>query len=144
MTSNRFNGLDDLVSWFNDSLDQPLADAAGNPVESGAYLREVCFDMLNYTQDEEIRSRIATTVSTEKSRFRTSMPMAMGGSCPGPSNARSKRLSGMLSIVSKPTSSSALIAVVRPAPDAPVTITTRALDWLAVIPPFLRRDKAAT
>jgi hypothetical protein len=39
----------------------------------------------------------------------------------GPSSRRGRRLRGRLSIASNPRSSSALIAVVRPAPDGPVT-----------------------
>lgn len=53
--SNRFLDLDELVSWYNQALPEPLQDASGNPVESGAYLRQICYDMLNYTTDDELR-----------------------------------------------------------------------------------------
>lgn len=53
--SNRFLDLDELVSWYNTVLPEQLVDASGNPVESGAYFRQLCYEMLNYTTDEELR-----------------------------------------------------------------------------------------
>ena len=69
------------------------------------------------------RSARSSAASTLKSRLRTSTPSASGRS-PAPSTSRSTSESGMLSTTSKPASSSARIAVVRPAPDGPVTSTT--------------------
>jgi hypothetical protein len=71
------------------------------------------------------RSYSATSPSAEKSRFahRCLEPADRSGG--GPSRRRGRRLRGRLSMASNPRSSSALIAVVRPAPDGPVTKTTR-------------------
>jgi hypothetical protein len=75
------------------------------------------------------RSYSATSLLAEKSRLRASVPSASDRSGGGPSSRRGSRLRGRLSIASKPRSSSALIAVVRPAPDGPVTNTTRGRRW---------------
>lgn len=53
--SGRFVTFDDLVEWFNDEVDQPIVDAFGNTVETGEYIRQTCYDLLEYTSDEEIR-----------------------------------------------------------------------------------------
>ena len=59
-----------------------------------------------------------------KSLLRVSSPSANGRCKAGPSSKRGARVSGRLSMASKPTSSRALIAVVLPAPEGPVTSTT--------------------
>ena len=55
MTSGRFVDFDEIVTWFNDDIDQPIYDAFGNQIQTGEYIRQTCFDLLAYTSDEEIR-----------------------------------------------------------------------------------------
>ena len=61
--------------------------------------------------------------STEKSRLRGSIPITTGRSAAPPANSRGRKLIGRLSIASKPRSSSASIAVDRPAPGGPLMMT---------------------
>src|SRR5690606_3260317 len=60
-----------------------------------------------------------------KSRLRASRPRAIGRPKGWPSKSRGTRLSGILSIASKPKSSSTWVAVDRPAPEGPVISTKR-------------------
>lgn len=53
--SGRYVDFDDLVQWFNEELETPIVDAFGNEVTNGEYFRQTCFDLLEYTSDEEIR-----------------------------------------------------------------------------------------
>lgn len=55
LTSGRHVDFDGLVSWFNETLEIPISDASGAPVENGEYLRQVCYDLLNVTSDSELR-----------------------------------------------------------------------------------------
>ncbi|MEN0064966.1 MAG: hypothetical protein AAGA48_22665 [Myxococcota bacterium] len=54
LTSGRFETWDSIVEWF-ELLETPLTDVNGAPVPNGEYLRQVCYDFLNITSDEEIR-----------------------------------------------------------------------------------------
>lgn len=53
LTSGRFVDFDDVIDWF-EFIEQPLVDEAGTPIESGEYFRQVCYDILNVTSDEEV------------------------------------------------------------------------------------------
>jgi len=53
--SNRFLDFDDLVDWFNNALGDSITDAAGQPVETGDYMRQTCYDLLDAANDEEVR-----------------------------------------------------------------------------------------
>jgi hypothetical protein len=55
VVSDRFTNFDDLVSFFNETIDTPLVDAAGQPVNSGEYLQQTCFDQLEVSTDREVR-----------------------------------------------------------------------------------------
>jgi hypothetical protein len=55
VTSGRFTDFDDLVTWFNDEIDQPITDIYGEPVATGEYIRQTCYELLNFTSDDEIR-----------------------------------------------------------------------------------------
>ncbi len=55
ITSGRFLDFDEIVDWFNVQVDQPIRDAYGNTVETGEYIRQTCFELLEFTSDEEIR-----------------------------------------------------------------------------------------
>ncbi len=53
--SGRHATLDDLVDWFDTTLQDPILDQFGNQVPSGDYLRQTCFDLLEVTSDAELR-----------------------------------------------------------------------------------------
>jgi len=53
--SNRYVDFDDLVDWFNDGLGFQIVDAAGQPVETGDYMRQTCYDLLDAATDKEVR-----------------------------------------------------------------------------------------
>lgn len=55
VVSGRYVSFDEMVSWFNTTLEQPITDANGDVVTSGDYIAETCFDLLKYTSEEEIR-----------------------------------------------------------------------------------------
>lgn len=53
--SGRYVNFDEMVSWFNDTLEQPITDANGHQVTSGDYIAQTCFDLLHYSDASEIR-----------------------------------------------------------------------------------------
>lgn len=55
VTSGRFVTFDHMVEWFNETLELPITDAYGDTVESGDYIAQTCFDLLDYATEEEIR-----------------------------------------------------------------------------------------
>lgn len=54
VVSGRYVDYQALIDWQN-RLGQPVTDAFNEPVTSGEYLRQVCFDILEATSDEEVR-----------------------------------------------------------------------------------------
>lgn len=54
VVSGRYVDFDHIVTWFNDNTDVQLTDDQGNPM-TGEYLRQVCFDLFEYTSDDEVR-----------------------------------------------------------------------------------------
>jgi hypothetical protein len=55
LTSNRFVDFDAIVDWFTNVMGTPPTDAQGRVVETGEYIRQTCFDLLEVTADSEIR-----------------------------------------------------------------------------------------
>lgn len=55
LVSGRFSDFDEIVDWFNTTLSTPVTDAFGDPIETGEYLRQTCYDLLRVTTDEEVR-----------------------------------------------------------------------------------------
>jgi hypothetical protein len=55
VTSGRFLDFDALVTWFNDVLEVPITDASGAQVESGEFIRQTCYQLLDVTSDAEIQ-----------------------------------------------------------------------------------------
>ncbi len=55
VVSGRYVDFDDMVDWFTNVLHKPILDSAGNEVTNGDYIRQTCYELLNYTSDEEIR-----------------------------------------------------------------------------------------
>jgi hypothetical protein len=55
VTSNRFVDFDELVDWFTDVVDDAPTDAQGRVIETGEFIRQNCFDLLEVSSDEELR-----------------------------------------------------------------------------------------
>lgn len=55
VASGRHVDFDSLVTWFNERVGEQITDSEGRPVTNGDYLRQECYDLLNYTSDAEIR-----------------------------------------------------------------------------------------
>lgn len=55
VASGRFVDFDQMVTWFNETLETPIVDAFGEQVLAGDYIAGTCFDQLEYVSEEEIR-----------------------------------------------------------------------------------------
>lgn len=55
ITSDRFTTYDDILDWYATYYEAPVLDSADEPIETGEYIRQTCFERLNYTTDDEIR-----------------------------------------------------------------------------------------
>jgi hypothetical protein len=55
VVSGRHVDFDAMVSWYNDVLGTPIEDYNENPITSGEYLRELCYNLYEYTSDAELR-----------------------------------------------------------------------------------------
>jgi hypothetical protein len=55
LTSNRFTSYQEIVDWFTDVVGAPPTDSQGRTIATGDYIRQNCFDLLEYTSDQEIR-----------------------------------------------------------------------------------------
>ena len=60
MVSGRYLDFEDIVDWFNTSLDGqivdgPIVDAFGNTVTNGDFIQQTCYELMDITSDEELR-----------------------------------------------------------------------------------------
>lgn len=55
VVSGRYVDFDAMVTWFNETLDEPITDANGEVVQSGDFIAQQCFELLNYVDESEIR-----------------------------------------------------------------------------------------
>ncbi len=55
LTSGRFVDYDSILSWFNDTVGDPVVDAKADPVTTGEFLEQTCFDLLEVVTTEEVR-----------------------------------------------------------------------------------------
>lgn len=55
VVSGRYVTFDDMVDWFSTTLELPITDTYGDEVETGDYIAQTCFDLLEYVDEEEIR-----------------------------------------------------------------------------------------
>jgi len=55
VVSGRYQNFDELVSWFNDTVGETVTDGVGLPVETGEFLRQRCYEILEVTSDDEVR-----------------------------------------------------------------------------------------
>jgi len=53
--SGRYQDFDGIVSWFRDTLNDPITDSFGREVDNGDYLRQTCYEILEVTADDEVR-----------------------------------------------------------------------------------------
>lgn len=53
--SGRFTDFDQLIDWFTIANEIEIIDALGVPMTSGAELRQICYDLLEVTSDEDVR-----------------------------------------------------------------------------------------
>ena len=54
ITTGRFNDFEDVIDFFQNTLDDPIVDEYGNIVDSPDYFRSYCYELLNYTADYEL------------------------------------------------------------------------------------------
>lgn len=54
VSSGRFLDYQEIVDWF-EFIDLPILDAAGAQVQSGDFLAQTCYDLLDVTTDDEVR-----------------------------------------------------------------------------------------
>jgi hypothetical protein len=47
--------FDAMVTWFTDVHEEPILDASGNVVTNGDQIAQTCFDLLDYTSEDEIQ-----------------------------------------------------------------------------------------
>jgi hypothetical protein len=55
VVSGRYQDFDEIVTWFNDTVGETVTDSVGLPVETGEYLRQRCYEILQVTEDDELR-----------------------------------------------------------------------------------------
>jgi hypothetical protein len=55
VVSGRYQNFDELVSWFNDTVGETITDGVGLPVDTGEFLRQRCYEILQVTTDDEVR-----------------------------------------------------------------------------------------
>ncbi len=54
MATGRFKDFEDIIDWYNDTIDKPVVDEFGATVDSPDYFRSYCYELLNYTDDYEL------------------------------------------------------------------------------------------
>jgi hypothetical protein len=67
VVSGRYVTFQDMVEWFNETLDTPITDVTGEVVTNGDYVADQCFDLLNYVDEEEIRLTVTEDVNEDGS-----------------------------------------------------------------------------
>lgn len=55
IVSGRYSTYQEIIDWWDATLDKPLTDALGAPITTGDYIQQNCFDLQEVTDDEEIR-----------------------------------------------------------------------------------------
>ena len=54
LVSGRHFDYESIIDWFSNTLNTPILDAEGREVDNGEYYRQVCFDLMEVTSDEEV------------------------------------------------------------------------------------------
>jgi hypothetical protein len=55
LSTGRFVDYDAIIDWFANFVNDPVKDASGEEVTSGAWLQSACYESLNVTEDAEVR-----------------------------------------------------------------------------------------
>lgn len=55
LVTGRFTSYDGILDWYRDVVGDPVVDAQDQPIQTGAFIQQTCFDLLEVTSDEEIR-----------------------------------------------------------------------------------------
>lgn len=55
IVTGRYTDFDDLLSFFDEVLGDPIVDEGGTPVNSSDYFRAYCYDLFEYTADFELQ-----------------------------------------------------------------------------------------
>lgn len=55
VVSGRYTSYDDLVDWFTNTVGTPPEDDNGQVVATGEFIRQNCFQLLDFTEDDELR-----------------------------------------------------------------------------------------
>ncbi|HMV65420.1 MAG TPA: hypothetical protein PKA64_01125 [Myxococcota bacterium] len=55
LVSGRFTSYDAILDWYADVVGDPVVDSQGQPIATGAFIQQTCFDLLEVTSDDEIR-----------------------------------------------------------------------------------------
>jgi hypothetical protein len=55
VVSGRYQDFNEIISWFNDTVGETVTDSVGLPIETGEYLRQRCYEILEVTSDDELR-----------------------------------------------------------------------------------------
>jgi hypothetical protein len=55
LTSGRFTDYDDILTWFSDYYQDPITTSIGEPITTGEFIRQTCFENLRVTSDAEVR-----------------------------------------------------------------------------------------
>lgn len=54
VVTGRYTDYDDLLTFFNDYVNQPITDQYGAAIESADYYRAYCYELFDYTADFEM------------------------------------------------------------------------------------------
>ncbi len=55
VVTGRFTSYDDLLDYFTNVVQEPVVDDLGSVVDSAAAFQAYCFELFNYTDDDELR-----------------------------------------------------------------------------------------
>lgn len=55
VVTGRFTSYDDLLDYFTNVAQEPVVDDRGSVVDSAAAFQAYCFELFNYTDDDELR-----------------------------------------------------------------------------------------
>ena len=55
VVSGRYQDFNEIVDWFNNTVGETVTDSYGLPVDTGEYLRQRCYEILDVTTDDELR-----------------------------------------------------------------------------------------
>lgn len=54
IVTGRFTSFEDILDWYNVTLDDPVVDEFGQVVDSAEYFRAYCYELFDFTTDREL------------------------------------------------------------------------------------------